>query len=287
MVRDIIALDDFSVFLEHSISGNKTEDTCAFEEEVIGFCFYGSGNVELQVEHGRDKKRYSNTKGLTMSFFANRNTTFVHKVSADKPLRCVVVCYPLAQLKKLPAQERALYDRYLRQLVHPQDDFVEGPQFYMSVTMQDTIDKIFATSYTGTMRTMFLKSQITELLSHFLAKISMELNIGAGLKPAEMEKLYEARDILTENMENPPSLTELSKLVGLNDFKLKRNFKELFGFPVYKFLQQERLKKAYEMLDHTDRSVQEVAWSVGYESLSSFSNAFIEKFGIRPSKIKG
>ena len=221
-----------------------------------------------------------------MSFFANQNTEFIHTVSAEKPLRCVVVCYPLKNLQKLPAQEKELYHQYLKHLLHPVDDFVEGPRFFMSPTMQTTIDKIFSTSYTGTTRMLFLKSQITELLSHFLAKISSDIAPENGLKNVDREKLYQAKAILSENMDNPPSLTELSKLVGLNDFKLKKSFKELFGFPVYKFLQQERLNKAHELLENSDQTVQEVAWSVGYESLSSFSNAFIKKFGIRPSGLK-
>ena len=286
MVRDIIALDDFSVFLEHAVTGNTTVDTCAFEEEVIGFCFYGSGNVALSVQHGKEEQLFSNTKGLAMSFFANHNTEFVHTVSAKKPLRCVVVCYSLKNLQKLPVQEKELYDQYLHHLVNAEDDFVEGPQFFMSHTMQTTIDKIFSTPYTGTTRMLFLKSQITELLSHFLAKISTDIAPENSLKNVDRDKLYQAKAILSENMDNPPSLTELSKLVGLNDFKLKKSFKELFGFPVYKFLQQERLNKAHELLENSDHTVQEVAWSVGYESLSSFSNAFIKKFGIRPSGVR-
>ena len=286
MNRDCLKLKDFSIFLEHAVTGNTTIDTCAFEDDNIGFCFYGSGNVELHVAHGNKRKGYLNTKGLAMSFFANQNTEFIHTVSAEKPLRCVVVCYPLKNLQKLPAQEKELYHQYLKHLLHPVDDFVEGPRFFMSPTMQTTIDKIFSTSYTGTTRMLFLKSQITELLSHFLAKISSDIAPENGLKNVDREKLYQAKAILSENMDNPPSLTELSKLVGLNDFKLKKSFKELFGFPVYKFLQQERLNKAHELLENSDQTVQEVAWSVGYESLSSFSNAFIKKFGIRPSGLK-
>jgi transcriptional regulator GlxA family with amidase domain len=75
-------------------------------------------------------------------------------------------------------------------------------------------------------------------------------------------------------------------MIGLNSNKLKRNFKELFGIPVFKFLQEERLKKAYELLSASELGVQETAWYVGYESISSFSNAFQKKFGVRPNELK-
>ena len=75
--------------------------------------------------------------------------------------------------------------------------------------------------------------------------------------------------------------------LDLNTFKLKKNFKELFGVPVFKYLQNERLTTAHELLRNKKATVQEAAWQVGYDSLSSFSNAFSKKFGYRPSDIKG
>ena len=103
----------------------------------------------------------------------------------------------------------------------------------------------------------------------------------------EREKLYQVKEILIQNLDAPPSLSELSKKIGLNTYNLKKNFKELFGVPVFKYLQNERLTKAHDMIKNNDATVQEAAWHVGYDSLSSFSNAFSKKFGYRPSEIKG
>jgi len=88
-------------------------------------------------------------------------------------------------------------------------------------------------------------------------------------------------------MDNPPSLDELSRQIGLNSFKLKKSFKAVFGVPVFKYLQNERMAKAHELLRSKDATVQEAAWQVGYDSLSSFSNAFAKKYGFRPSEIRG
>ena len=40
------------------------------------------------------------------------------------------------------------------------------------------------------------------------------------------------------------------------------------------------------MIKGQNATVQEAAWHVGYDSLSSFSNAFAKKFGYRPSQIR-
>ncbi len=287
MTRDIIDINDFTVFLEYASPITEEIDKCAFDEDCISFCFYGSGNVELTVQYGDKEKTYANTKGFSMAFFANANTNFIHKVSKERPLQCLLVYFSLAKLKDLPEQENELYGQYLKELIAPNADYVEGPSFYMSHDMQQAVDKVFSNTYEGAMGKLFLRSQVTELMAHFFGKLSNTEEPQQGIKNEDREKLYEVRNILAEKMDAPPSLSELSRLVGLNDYKLKKSFKELFGFPVYKYLQNERLIKAHDLLSKPDASVQEVAWTVGYESLSSFSNAFAKKYGFRPSEIRG
>ena len=140
------------------------------------------------------------------------------------------------------------------------------------------------TSKEGKTKMMFFRSQMTTLLSHFFGQLA-NMN-ESNIREEERQKLFEAKEILHSNLESPPSLSELSRQIGLNSFKLKKNFKELFGLPVFKYLQNERLKKAHDLLRNQGLTVQEVAWDVGYDSLSSFSNAFAKKFGYRPSEIR-
>ncbi len=287
MTRDFIQINDFLVLLEYADSKEETIDSCGFDEDVIAFAFYGAGNVDLKVKYGAHQKSYNNTKGLAMSFFANENVKFIHTVSKHKKLSCVVILYSLKNLKELPDSEREVYSQYVNELINPNSDYVEGPTFFMDHNMQNAVDKIFANTYEGPARFLFLRSQVTELLSHFFAKVSGSAKDNTKtIKNTDREKLYEAREILTKNMETPPSIAELSRMIGLNDFKLKKSFKELFGFPVYKYLQNERLIKAHDLLSSKEVTIQEAAWSVGYESLSSFSNAFIKKYGFRPSEVK-
>ncbi|HOX82836.1 MAG TPA: AraC family transcriptional regulator [Chryseolinea sp.] len=285
MTRDIVEINDFIVLIEQSIAEEKVVDQCGFEDQVIGFSFYGSGNVELDIHYGKKTKKYSNTKGIALSFSANSKVQFVHNISSKKPLQCICVVSSIKNIQTLPKQEVDVFAQYLHELINPQDHYVEGPIFYMSPDMQSAVDKIFSTSYTGTTRMMFIRSQVMELLSHFFAIIS-QADHRAEIKNPERHKLYEAKEILSNNMEAPPSLSELSKLIGLNSFKLKKSFKELFGVPVFKYLQHERLNKAHELLTHRGMSIQEVAGLVGYESISSFSSAFLKKFGQRPSEIR-
>ena len=154
----------------------------------------------------------------------------------------------------------------------------------MTPEMEQIVDNIFANRYEGKAKMMFFRSQVTALLSHFFWQLStLETQ---DIKTGEREKLYHAKEILSNNLEAPPSLAELSRLIGLNTFQLKKDFKAMFGVPVFKYLQNERMVKAHDLIRRNEATVQEAAWHVGYDSLSSFSNAFHKKFGFRPSEVK-
>ena len=284
MTRDIININDFIILVEEAYTDQDTIDVCSFDEPVIAVALYGSGNVDLRMKYGEKEQKFKHTRGLALSFYADQNVLCEHHVSATKPLQCIVIATATRNLSNLPNQEGEIFSELLNQLVNPEDHFVKGPSFFMTPQMLSLVEEVFENHYEGRTRMMFFRSQMTSLLAHYFGQLaSMKQEI---VKRSEREKLYEAKEILSKNLDTPPSLTELSKQIGLNSFKLKKNFKELFGVPVFKYLQNERLNKAHELILKQEATVQEAAWHVGYDSLSSFSNAFAKKFGIRPSQIR-
>lgn len=284
MTRDFIEINDFTVLVEEATTEKMTIDSCGFDEPVIAIAFYGSGNVDLSVKYGDQEKEFQHTKGLALSFYADSKVEFVHTVSADKPLQCIVIATSLRNLDKLPNDEGEIFTSLLTELVNPSDHYVEGPRFLMSPEMESILNAVFNMKFTGKTKMMFFRSQMTALISHFfgeIAKLKTE-----KINTTERDKLYKAKDLLINNLDNPPTLSEISQEIGLNNYSLKKNFKELFGVPVFKYLQNERLTLAHKLIRNQEATVQEAAWHVGYDSLSSFSNAFAKKFGYRPSQIK-
>jgi AraC family transcriptional activator of pyochelin receptor len=284
MISDILEINDYIILIEQSQSEKPTIEQCFLDGNVIGFAFYGSGDVELEIKHKNKTKIIHNTTGIAISFFGNNHVAFSHKISHKTPLQSITVFIKLKNLHKLPKQEQLIYKEKLSDLINPKADFVEGPWFFMTPDMRKAVEKIHKTQYTGISRLMFLRSQIVELIAHFFAVL--ETNRDTDLRQDEKAKLFMAKEIMAENLSTPPTLNELSKQIGLNSNKLKKNFKELFGLPVFKYLHEERLNKAYDLLHSGNMNVQEVSWYVGYESVSSFSNAFQSKFNMRPSELR-
>ena len=284
MIRDIIDINDFTILVEEAYATEPTIDSCFFDEPVIAVVFHGKGDVDLTVKFGEKERAYKQTRNMAFAFYADEQVEFIHTVSAEKPLESLVIATAIKNLQKLPNQEGEIFEQLLRELVNPSDHFVQGPLFYMTPEMQQIVDQIFNIQYEGKTKMMFFRSQITVLLSHFFGQLSLMKD--RITSDTERDKLFEAKEILLSNLDTPPSLNELSKQIGLNTYKLKKEFKEFFGLPVFKYLQNERLIKAHNLLRTGDTTIQEAAWHVGYDSLSSFSNAFAKKYGFRPSEIK-
>jgi len=283
MNREIIDINDYTILLEEASTDKNLIDSCFFDEPVIAIAFYGAGDVGLNVKFDGKMKEFHHTKGMVLSFYADDKVEFEHRVSKLKSLQCLVIATTIRNIDKLPNGEGQFLEQFLYQLIHPKDHYVEGPIFNMSPEMFQLVEQFFSNTYEGEIKMMFYKSHITALLSHYFGQLAQQQN--TKLDTSQIEKINLAQEILLFDLENPPSLTELAHRIGINTNKLKIEFKAQFGVPVFKYLQNERLKKAYNLIKNEQKTIQEAAWAVGYDSLGSFSNAFEKKFGYRPSKV--
>lgn len=147
---------------------------------------------------------------------------------------------------------------------------------------------ILANSYNSDLRHLFLESAVLEILyteldEFFNQKESKKQKI--VFSASDKEAIYHAKEILEKNISNPPTLSELSRLVALNEFKLKVGFKRFLNQSPCKLSIIHRLQVAKGLLQTSDLNISEIAKKVGYNSSSTFSNAFYKCFKIRPMEL--
>ena len=125
-----------------------------------------------------------------------------------------------------------------------------------------------------------------ELITHKLANVvspKYGFKNFYPLRSADIERIHEAKDILISNMQNPPSLFDLARQVGLNDYKLKIGFRQVFGTTVFGYLRECRMERARLLFEERKLNVAEVAFAIGYTHLGHFADSFKKQFGIKPS----
>ena len=136
--------------------------------------------------------------------------------------------------------------------------------------------------------TPFLHGQALLLLSSELDHLINDLpdnaiDIHSCEKDKKIIKLAEA--ILYEEYKQPPSVEELARRVGTNQFKLKKLFHHYLNTTPYGLLLEIRMNIAYQLLQNTHCHVNEASEKVGYQYANNFSNAFTKYFGVSPKYI--
>jgi AraC-like DNA-binding protein len=175
-------------------------------------------------------------------------------------------------------------DSPLQHLICPQGgSFVRGGQ--VSPMMQTTLYQILNAPYHGVAQRFYLEGKVLEIISQVLAE---EQQICTGersvpsLKPEDCDRIIAARDILINRLDDPPSLVDLARQVGLNECTLKRGFHQVFGTTAFGYLHEHRLEQAQQLLASGDFNVSEVIRRVGFASRSHFASAFRRRFGVNP-----
>jgi AraC-like DNA-binding protein len=102
---------------------------------------------------------------------------------------------------------------------------------------------------------------------------------------SEREKIMEARLVLDQHIDQPLTIRELSRKVGINECYLKKGFKALTGKTVHDYQQDQRINKAKELLQEKGLSVTDVANTLGFSSISHFSTAFKRVTGMKPCEL--
>ena len=168
-----------------------------------------------------------------------------------------------------------------------QENTILSPHWQTNhLKMQEVIQEILHCPYDNALKDLFLLSKSVELLV-----IQADLYQNAPTRSViqsttDHRKLLEAKELLQQNMENPPTIVELSRLVGINEFKLKKGFKELFRTTVFGYVFHQRMSRAKQLLLDTQKPVKEIAYEIGYSSPQHFSNAFRRRYGVAPNRVR-
>ena len=99
-----------------------------------------------------------------------------------------------------------------------------------------------------------------------------------------IQKLY---DYILGHLDDPlPSLKILSGEFGTNEHKLKDGFRHFFKTSIYQFYNDERLKRAYFMIEHTAIPLKNISIMNGFNDYPNFSKSFKRRFGFSPYELK-
>ena len=137
---------------------------------------------------------------------------------------------------------------------------------------------VFAFRNEQTLSEVRLSQKLYTLLTAMVDTASQE----AG-QTEENDTVSKAMHFIQEQYMNPISLLDVATHVNMSQFHFSRLFKKDCGYSPHEYLILTRLNRAKHLLKTTGLPVKVIAQKVGYQNVSSFTNAFTDRVGISPT----
>jgi len=99
--------------------------------------------------------------------------------------------------------------------------------------------------------------------------------------------LLRAKDLADARYFEQLGVDDLAQAAGLSRAHFSREFRRAFGEPPHAYLLTRRLERAAALLRTTDRSVADICFSIGLQSVGSFTTSFTRTYGVSPTAYRG
>ena len=95
--------------------------------------------------------------------------------------------------------------------------------------------------------------------------------------------LLRAKDLIDARYRDPLDVPQLARAAHLSPAHFSRAFRKAFGETPHQYLLTRRLERAAALLRNTDYTVSEVCFTVGLQSVGSFTSSFGRAYGCSPT----
>lgn len=151
----------------------------------------------------------------------------------------------------------------------------------MTVEMHIILKEILSYSKKGILQKLFVEAKMIKLLLLIFEQFNEKNTV---------EKIPEIPSVIKkfidENYHRNIKAEELGKLIGINQNKIRKEFKAQYHLTVSDYMAELRMLKAKKLIIDKEMMIKEIAIECGYEYVQNFTRAFKKKFGISPEKLR-
>ncbi|RRJ88057.1 helix-turn-helix domain-containing protein [Flavobacterium macacae] len=245
-----------------------------------------AATMQLEISHSRyviPHYTYQNLVRMTFILTSNFTIKDVNQEALE------ILGYDAKQLLDrhfeniIASQSGALWEQLKKEI--DSDDNYHATVYLIFLTNE----KMFLTAFCSISKTVRSKkihvSSVATILQDIMAdKAGNSKALAPKLADADLAQLV--YEYIRGNLENPlPNVQELSKMFGVNDFRLKDSFRHFFGTSIYQCYNEQRLKKAHDLIANTELPLKSIPYSCGFNDYGVFSKAFKKKYQYSPSEL--
>lgn len=267
--------EELNLRIAENLSTDATSIPDTVNRNIIHFyfCLEGSAIFAFGPHYSRQIEKQHNY------FFYNPDTDLPFELKLAPNTRFVSLSISLESLHKLFSHDALPFLKPENVRTKFYDEREIPSHLYV------VLNQLFTISLSANAQKLYYHGKVLELLGLYFSEKKTDTESCPFLNDQEtVRKIKHAKEYILKHMETPPSLKELAKIAGLNEYQLKVGFKEIYGNTVFGYLVNHKLDHSRVLLDTARYQVNEVAYQIGYNNPSHFIAAFKKKFGITPKK---
>ncbi|GAA4807638.1 AraC family transcriptional regulator [Olivibacter ginsenosidimutans] len=195
----------------------------------------------------------------------------------------------LNYLRRVFNDDLELLGSFAKDIRHERPTMLGGKCFPITPRMKEVLIDMFHCPFTDQLKKIFIEGKLLELLSLQVNQLMQadDFPRKEELRPEDIDRIEEAKKIIENHIENPYSIEELSKLVGINRTKLQKDFKTVYDKTIFGHLADLRMEKAqYLLKTEQHMKISEIARKIGYKNANHFSAAYKHRYGIIPRLLR-
>ncbi|WP_207515769.1 helix-turn-helix transcriptional regulator [Longitalea luteola] len=259
--------------LQHFVLNRASTFTMMEFEPLLKLRFHLINHIQYHMEGLGNLVFYEQGYNLLYIPFQN-NRLYFQNAGVYFSIDIHFPVYVLSQ--KLPPL--VLMNEFQKKVLHQQPAMLVPVN---QVASRSLLTHVHQLIQSGKRSTASLHSRSLTLLNLCLENISEHpVWEPVTLSMQEAQAIFLARTKMEENLKQEWTIKELTQLTGLNDYKLKTGFQQLYHSSPADYLRDIRMEKAWQLLSGKRYSVSQVAEEVGYTNLSAFSKAFKKYYHI-------
>lgn len=237
------------------------------------------------VRTRRGKDRHWCTGDVCLSLFPEEDTVVNHcRAGGIFELFNIVLTEPVVQ--QLAERHPEALNTFCKDFERNESIAYTSPGTQASRKLLHLFQEIEQCNEMGNYAEKYLETQILDCLSMMINRVNESDETFSPVNLVLSDKVHEAREIMTTQYQNPPSLHQLATMVGTNECTLKSAFKQEFGETVFQCLFDHRMSLAVNYLKETSWPIAEIGLLLGYEYQSHFCTAFRRKYGMSPTDFR-
>jgi transcriptional regulator of acetoin/glycerol metabolism len=130
--------------------------------------------------------------------------------------------------------------------------------------------------------TLLMQPRIA-LLEDLRRHYTLDVVPRGGLSPGVLRRV---REYVTAHIHENLDIATLASHAGLSAYHFARAFKASVGMPPHRYLLEQRIRKAAELIERSEQPLTSIALDVGFADQAHFSRSFHALMGLTPSQFR-